>query len=126
VKPRRQCKKCPWKKGVDPFDIPDGYDAAKHAALADTIADPESLSLGPIRMMTCHETVIGAELPCVGWLIHQLGPGNNIALRLRVATGQLDANVRTVGKQHETFADTLPKVKAPDSASSASRRSSQE
>lgn len=59
--------------------------------------------------MACHETSPGKELPCVGWLAHQLGPGNNIALRLHVAFGKLDADVKTVGPQHETFEDTIPK-----------------
>jgi uncharacterized protein (DUF2342 family) len=61
-----------------------------------------------IQMMACHETPHGKERPCVGWLVHQLGPGNNIALRMRVAFGHIDGNVRTVGPQHENFEDTLP------------------
>jgi hypothetical protein len=44
----------------------------------------------------------------VGWLAHQLGPGNNIALRLAVMAGRIDGNVETVGPQHERFEDTLP------------------
>lgn len=58
--------------------------------------------------MACHETKLGGELPCVGWLVHQLGPGNNIGLRLAVIHGRVDGNVQTVGPQHETFEDTLP------------------
>ena len=58
--------------------------------------------------MACHETTGGKELPCVGWLVHQLGPGNNIVLRLMAASGRIDANVKTVGPQHETLEDTLP------------------
>lgn len=61
--------------------------------------------------MACHETPKGRELPCVGWLTNQLGAGNNIALRLLVVTGQIDANVETVGPQHERFEDTLPRSK---------------
>ena len=55
-----------------------------------------------------HETTSGRELPCVGWLVHQLGPGNNLSLRIAAMTGHLDANVRTVGPQHERLEDTLP------------------
>jgi hypothetical protein len=58
--------------------------------------------------MACHETKAGKELPCVGWLVHQLGPGNNIGLRLAAMSGRIDANVKTVGPQHECFEDTLP------------------
>lgn len=113
MKPRRQCKKCPWKVGVNPFDIPGEYCPDKHAALADTIADPEApydLTV-PLRIMACHETGVDAELPCVGWLVNQMGDGNNIPLRLAVITGRIDANVRTIGPQHETLAATLPTTK---------------
>ena len=106
--PRRQCAKCPWKKSTNPHDIPDGYCETKHATLANTIAKPGELNLGPLHIFTCHESKPGAELPCVGWLVNQLGPGNNIGLRLAAQTGRIDANVRTVGEQHERFEDTLP------------------
>lgn len=106
-KPRVQCAKCPWKKSTDPYDIPNGYSKKKHENLSCTIATPGDFHHR--RMMACHETPPGAELPCVGWLVHQLGPGNNIGLRLLVITGQVDANVATVGPQHECFEDTLPK-----------------
>lgn len=109
---RRQCAKCPWKKGVDANAIPGGYSRAKHKKLASTIAEPGSMAGafgGTARAMACHETTGGAELACVGWLVNQLGPGNNIALRLRVVTGNVDGDVETVGPQHERFEDTIPK-----------------
>lgn len=108
MKPRPQCKACPWKKGTNPRDIPGAYCEEKHRALSATIAEPGALQAGALRVMACHETPSGRELPCVGWLVHQLGPGNNIALRLAVSVGRIDANVRTVGPQHERFEDTLP------------------
>ena len=102
---RQQCAKCPWKKSTDPHDIPNGYCEKKHANLKCTIAVPGELRFsGSIRLMACHET---ERSPCVGWLAHQLGPGNNIALRLAVMSKQIDGNVETVGEQHETFEDTL-------------------
>jgi Family of unknown function (DUF6283) len=102
----RQCAKCPWKKDVDPRAIPRGYDVAKHRALADTIAEPGVLAFdGPLRIMACHES---HATPCVGWLVHQLGPGNNLKLRLAVIAGRVSADVETVGPQHERFEDTLP------------------
>ena len=104
----RQCKKCPWRKDVDPNDIPNGYCAKKHAALSDTIAEPGVLRGGPLRMMACHESKPGEERPCVGWLANQLGPGNNIALRMRALSGSIDADIELVGEQHERFEDTLP------------------
>lgn len=107
----RQCKKCPWKKSVNPRDIPNGYCEIKHKNLDSTIAKPGDLNLGSIRMMACHESSRpGGEYPCVGWVINQLGPGNNIALRLLARDGRFK-DLRTVGPQHERFEDTLPKDK---------------
>jgi len=108
-KARLQCVKCPWKVAVDPREIPNGYCEAKHRALERTIAEPEALNFGPeLHMMACHETPTGRELPCVGWLVHQLNEGNNIALRLAAMRGLVDANVETVGPQHTSLEDTLP------------------
>ncbi len=103
-----QCKACPWRKGVKPAeDIPGGYCEIKHRNLKDTIATPGLVQLGPMRMMACHESPVGAEQPCVGWLINQLGPGNNIGLRMLAMDGRFK-NVRTDGPQHRRFEDTLP------------------
>lgn len=108
--PRRQCKKCPWRVDVDPNEIPNGYCVEKHRALQSTIAPPGELRIGgPLPMMACHETPPGRELPCVGWLVQQLGEGNNIALRIAVMTGAVDGNVQTVGEQHATLEETLPR-----------------
>lgn len=106
--PRRQCKLCPWKKGAKPKKIPGEYCELKHRALTSTIAKPGEISFRLPPMMACHETHPGRELPCVGWLVHQLGPGNNIALRMAVLRGVVDARVVAVGPQHERFEDTLP------------------
>jgi hypothetical protein len=104
---RKQCKKCPWKKSTNPRDIPNGYSEKAHEALSSTIAD--GINLGrKLQLMACHETQRGRELPCVGWMHHQLGVGNNIALRLAVMTGRIDGDIEIVGPQHETFEETLP------------------
>jgi len=63
----------------------------------------------PTRTMACHETTDTNRLACVGWLMHQLWRGNNIGLRLAASAGHVDTNVETVGPQHQTFEDTLPK-----------------
>lgn len=104
---RLQCSKCPWKKSTDPCTIPRGYSKKKHRALKDTIAEsPLASVLQPLRIMACHDT---HEEPCVGWLMNQLGPGNNIALRLAVSRGRISADVETVGDQHANFDETLPR-----------------
>ena len=107
---RKQCAKCPWKRSTDPLTIPNGYSEQNHAALSSTIAAPGSIAaIGrPMHIMACHETQSGREQTCVGWLAHQLGPGNNIPLRLAVAAGRIDADFELDGEQHQRFEDTLP------------------
>ena len=112
AKRRVQCRHCPWRKDVDPHDIPNGYCEVKHANLASTIATGDAMSQlaedRGLRMMACHESGIGGEKHCVGWVHNQLGPGNNIRLRLRVAFGHIDGAYDLVGEQHETLEETLP------------------
>ncbi len=114
VKMRRQCKGCPWRVDVDPRDIPGGYCEEKHAALKGTVAAPGDVGVlklpRVLRVMACHETKVGKEVPCAGWLANQMGPGNNIALRLAVATGAVSGDIELVDEQHERFEDTLPKA----------------
>ena len=102
---RKQCAKCPWKKDVNPFDIPE-YDIEWHRNLDTTICD--GFMVGGLRMMSCHEFKVGEELPCVGWMHNQLGVGNNITLRLAVVEGRVDPSYELVGEQHACFEDTLP------------------
>lgn len=106
----KQCGKCPWRKSTDPNQIPDGYSVEKHEALEKTIASPGDLRQafcgGPKQVMACHET---EAAHCVGWLHHQLGPGNNIGLRIRMMTCTNARDVEVLGDQHERFEDTLPK-----------------
>lgn len=104
---RKQCKACPWRVDVVPSrDIPNGYDKQKHCALRSTIGDG-TLNVGAVRVMACHESLAGKEKECVGWLANQLGPGNNIGLRLLVSSGKMLAAFKLVGKQHSCFEDTL-------------------
>ena len=105
LKRTAQCKGCPWRKDVDPRDIPNGYCETKHAALVGTIAKPGEMHAGPLRAMACHET---HDAHCVGWVANQSGPGNNIGLRMRLMTCTNASKIRLVGDQHKTFADTLP------------------
>lgn len=107
-----QCAKCPWRVDVDPHEIPNGYCETKHQKLEDTIASGDgmdqiaSLMTGSMRVMACHET---HDAHCIGWLMNQLGPGNNIALRLSMRNCENIRAVRLIGDQHATFKDTLPK-----------------
>lgn len=102
----RQCEKCPWRKATDPRTIPNGYSERKHAALSCTIAEP-GFFRGPVGAMACHESPVGKEQMCVGWLANQLGPGNNIALRMWALAAR--PSFELDGEQHERFEDTLPR-----------------
>lgn len=57
-------------------------------------------------MMACHEI---HDTPCVGWLVNQLGPGNNINLRMHIRHYENANELIVVGEQHENFEDTIPK-----------------
>lgn len=107
----KQCAKCPWKKSTNPREIPGGYCEAKHRALTSTMADPDDPGSGlgqPMRLMGCHESPVGAEQPCVGWVANQLGPGNNLALRLLALDGRFK-HIELDGEQHETLEETFPR-----------------
>jgi len=110
----RQCKKCPWKASTNPHDIPDGYCETRHRRLSATIADPGEYKPGsPLVAMACHEHPVGDEAHCIGWLVHQLGPGNNIALRLAMLNCENVYAIQTDGPQHQSFEDTFPKPTEP-------------
>jgi Family of unknown function (DUF6283) len=104
LKRTMQCEKCPWRVEVDPHDIPNGYSEEKHRALESTIAKPGSFHDNG-HAMACHET---HDAHCIGWLVNQLGPGNNIGLRMRMIYCTNAKAIRLRGEQHERFVDTLP------------------
>jgi len=101
-----QCAKCPWKVGINPYDIPNGYSLEQHHGLRGTIASPGEINLSPSPVMACHET---HDAHCVGWLHNQLGVGNNIGLRLQMRNCVNAARIQVVGPQHPDFESTLPK-----------------
>lgn len=109
LKRTTQCAKCPWRKDVDPHDIPNGYSEEKHCALESTIARPGDLSSlfsGSQKVMACHES---HDAHCIGWLVNQIGSGNNIGLRIKMMSCENGRNLRLIGEQHETFEETLPR-----------------
>lgn len=107
----QQCAKCPWRVDTNPFDIPDNYSLEKHTKLDRTIAKGsvfEQLAQPTLRVMSCHEEL---ETPCIGWLMNQLGPGNNIRLRILIRDCINFDAVKLIGAQHKRFEDTLPENK---------------
>lgn len=103
----KQCAKCPWKVSTNPFDIPDGYDVEKHKGLSCTIKSGLQ-SLGQTNAMACHHSTCDDQMYCIGWLNNQLGPGNNIGLRIKFMSCENGRDIKVFGKQHERFEDTLP------------------
>ena len=121
-----QCATCPWKvETVPDKDIPNGYHVDLHASLRCTIQSGlDSLFRSSRTAMACHYSKRGEEFVCAGWLHHQLGVGNNIGVRLMVATGKLPVPA-VDGEQHESFEATLPspkkKTRAPRQPRSAQK-----
>ncbi len=109
LKRTTQCAKCPWRKDVNPHDIPNGYCPTKHANLTSTIAKPGDVSsiLAPaLHVMACHEMY---EAHCIGWLVNQVGEGNNLPLRIHMMSCANGDKIKTIGKQHSHFRQTLPR-----------------
>ena len=107
LKRTKQCDKCPWKVDTDPYDIPNGYDVDKHKALEVTIAKGHN-PFAITHAMSCHEHPPNKEVYCVGWLVNQLGIGNNISLRMQMLSCTNSDQIVLDGDQHERFEDTLP------------------
>ena len=106
LKRTKQCQHCPWRRDSSIEDIPN-YVEDMHQDLEDTIANREEI-FGKLRIMACHESREGDETPCIGWLANQLGPGNNIPLRMAARSCNNIGEVETIGEQHKSFWDTLP------------------
>jgi hypothetical protein len=106
-----QCKSCPWRVDCEPDrDIPN-YDRELACGLRRTIRSgvdsiASVIATGKMHIMACHYSKPGEEFACAGWLHNQLGPGNNLAVRLRIARGDLPVP-EVDGEQHETYEATL-------------------
>ena len=114
LKRTKQCDHCPWRKDACVEDIP-GYVPELHPQLETTIAKPMDWSKlaqasSTLRLMACHESPVGEETSCIGWLVNQIGTGNNLMLRLAAFSCTNIEEVETVGEQHERFEDTLPQL----------------
>ncbi len=118
LKSVRQCDSCPWLKGNNPFNIPNGYSLEKHKKLKQTIADGvpieqqlEDLQNNkPLRIMSCHK--YDEETHCIGWIHNQIGSkASNIRLRMHLMTCENAHLIELAGEQYQTFADTIPDKK---------------
>lgn len=106
--PKRQCKGCPWRQGASTDKIP-RYDRKQHLALRETIAEPGSLNGigGRLRVMACHDSPESEPTVCVGWAVHQLNEGNNLALRFAALRDERFQGLETDGPQRERFEETF-------------------
>lgn len=97
---RRQCAQCPWLTSVDVRrDVPN-YRPDKHQDTLRNTIKSGAASIGPtLNIMACHKSRDGAEIPCVGWLHHQLGAGNNIGLRLAAMRDPTLGDYELIGEQ---------------------------
>ena len=105
----KQCRHCPWRKDSDLSKIPN-YSRAQHEDLENTIADDGNLTgLGKsLNVMACHNKQIsGEDLTCIGWLVNQVGVGNNIPARIQLLSYDNGNEIETFGEQFETFEETL-------------------
>jgi hypothetical protein len=121
-----QCRSCPWRVDCQPItDIPN-YVPEMHHKLDRTICSGlETLFQKERHIMACHYSKPGEEFPCAGWLSNQLGPGNNLGVRLLVMTGKMPVPV-VDGEQYETFEETLcntPPSGACETSTASSTRS---
>lgn len=101
-----QCKTCPWVVGNTVANIPN-YEKEKHRNLESTIATDAHFSPGPLKVMACHHSTDGSEHHCLGWLMNQLGPGNNIPLRLGMSGCENAGEIKLAGKQKADFRETF-------------------
>ena len=57
--------------------------------------------------MSCHYAQDGEQRYCIGWLSNQLGPGNNIGLRIQMMNCENVGDLELDGPQVERFGDTF-------------------
>lgn len=105
LKHPKQCLTCPWRVEATLDEIPD-YDADQHRDLGQT-CNQEGLASLDSHLMACHYSKSADQRPCIGWLIHAVGDGNNIIARLYLREITNTNEIETFGDQHTSFAATL-------------------
>ncbi|MCW3587367.1 DUF6283 family protein [Burkholderia cenocepacia] len=110
----RPCPSCPWRVDQDASDIPN-FDLSLAEALAPT--SPDARGMGPdfgAPMFACHQSKMGGEIPCAGWLA-QVGhrhPG----VRLSIRMGRIKPEAVQPGddwpKLHSSYPEVLAKLRA--------------
>ncbi|KVN83440.1 hypothetical protein WJ68_16130 [Burkholderia ubonensis] len=110
----RPCPSCPWRVDQGARDIPN-FDLPLAEGLAAT--SPDARGMGPdfgAPMFACHQSKIGSEIPCAGWLakVGHRHPG----VRLAVMQGKLDPETLVPGADwpelHDNYIEVLDKLRA--------------
>lgn len=119
--PHQPCPSCPWRLDQDARSIPN-FSLDKAEALAATC--PDERNMGPdhgAAMFACHQSRIGAEVHCAGWLA-TVGH-RHPAVRLSVMRDRLDPGHLQPGANwpalHENYGQVLEKLRATAPADTA-------
>lgn len=117
----KPCPSCPWRVDQHAEDI-QGFSLQLAEELASTCPDPRGY--GPdfgAPLFACHQSKIGAEVRCAGWLAKVGHTHPNV--RLSVAQGQLDP-VHLAPRPdwpllHDDYGQVLDKLRSSTNASNA-------
>lgn len=109
LKRTKQCANCPWKKSTKHEDIDrrEGFDVEYYKSVRDDfVSRPGFIGMSQDHdNMGCHKHPDEDDVPCIGWLAHEVGPGNNIGLRLWLTQFENSWDIETVGEQHKSIYD---------------------
>lgn len=109
----KPCSSCPWRREVVASDIPN-FDLKLAESLAGTC--PDHRGMGPdfgASMFACHQSRIGSEFACAGWLatVGHCHP----RVRLEVVLGRLDSAALAPGDDwpalHPDYRQVLGKLR---------------
>lgn len=104
---RVPCLTCPWRIGQHADEIP-GYDHD----LAEDLVGSTSHDLGA-PIFACHQSKVGAEIICTGWLWAH--GWDSIAIRLQLARGDLvraDLDPDPSIAMHGSYDEMISKLRA--------------
>jgi hypothetical protein len=90
---RRPCKRCPWRRDVEPGEFP----ASRYEELRATSEQREGHEPGiGAPLFACHKTKEGREMACAGWLA-AVGH-RHIGVRLAIVQRRLPPEVLHPGE----------------------------
>lgn len=101
----KQCGNCPWKKStkLEDIDCKEGFDMDYYESVRDDYVACHDFDRSH-KNMGCHKFPNDSQ-PCIGWLLHEAGPGNNIGIRLMLSCVDNANELETFGPQHKSIKD---------------------